>query len=155
MSPRERRLLVALIVSAAVNLFLVGFVAARTFGHRPKPPGPGPFHAREMFDVGRSPEMRERFERRKEELRPQHRALREAREELEQALLAEPYDRARVEQALATLRKQTGTLQEGMHRALLDIAAELGPEERRAFVRENFGRRRGMRRGPGPDPRPR
>lgn len=150
MTPREKRLLIGLVLSVGLNLFLVGFLVARGIGHRPPPHrGPGPFHAHEVFDVGRSPEMRARFERRKDELRPKHRALRDARKGVEEALLAEPYDRARVESALAELRKETGAMQEGMHRALLDIAEELGPEQRRAFVRENFGSRR---RRPGPRP---
>jgi uncharacterized membrane protein len=144
MNTGERRTLIALVVSVGINLFLVGFIVARGFGQpRPPPRGPGPFHAREMFDVGRSPEMRERFRQQKDELRPKHRALREARKELERALLAEPYDRARVEASLADLRRGTTALQEGMHEALLDIASDLEPERRRAFVRQNFGPRRG------------
>jgi uncharacterized membrane protein len=149
MNTRERRLLVALVVSGSLNLLLIGFVVARIIGHHPHPPpGPGPFHARAMFDLGRSPELRAELQQQKEKLQPKHRALRAARSEVEQALLAEPYDRARVERALGALRQATTAMQEGMHTALLDIAANLDPEQRRALVRENFGRDRS--RGPGP-----
>jgi uncharacterized membrane protein len=142
MNTRERRLLIALVVSLSLNLFLVGFSVARWFGPRPHPGRPGPFRVGESFDMGRSPEMRARFERKKDELGPKHRDLREARKRVEESLLAEPYDRTRVEQALAALRQETTRVQEGMHGALLDLASELPPERRRELVRENFGDRR-------------
>lgn len=138
MTPRERRLWIATAVSLALNLVLLGFFIGRGFGHRHGPPPAGPFHAREVFDFDSSPELRSRFERRKEQLRPTHQALRKARRELEAALLAEPYDRPRVEKALQALREETAKLQLGMHEALLDMAGNLDPEHRRAFVRDNF-----------------
>jgi uncharacterized membrane protein len=74
------------------------------------------------------------------ELRGQHRALRDARRAVGDALKAEPYDRVRLEQALTRLRETTGSSQVLLHQKLLERAGELSADERDKLAKSRFVR---------------
>ena len=84
----------------------------------------------------RHPAMRERVE-----------ALRAARAGVVEALRAEPYDPARLEAAFAELRAQDAATAQGVHEALMELAASLDPAGRArladAMTRRGPGERRG------------
>jgi uncharacterized membrane protein len=152
MTPLAKRLSIALAVSIALNLLLGGIMLGRVF-HRPHPPpraereGPA---ARFERDGRRGP-LRELFREQGDALREKRRAIGEARRTARTALESEPFDRAALERALETLRKETGSSQELMHRAIVEAAAKGSADERKklahALERVDFG---GEGRGPGP-----
>ncbi|HEX5657224.1 MAG TPA: periplasmic heavy metal sensor [Polyangiales bacterium] len=118
-----KRLSWALALSIGLNLFLVGFGVARGWrahGER-RPPG--------LMHVLGPPTPA---------LREQHEELAAARRRVGQALEAEPFDRARCEQALATLRETAGRGQQLLHRRLLERAQQLSPEERHKLATLRF-----------------
>jgi uncharacterized membrane protein len=137
-SSLTKRLSWALAVSLALNLFLLGFGSARWL-------------RREAHGADRHGSAHERRELPKlfgeptPELRAQHRALRDARRQVGEAIEAEPYQAARTESALAELRETTRRGQELLHAKLLERVAKLSPEERQTLARKRFLR--------GPDAR--
>lgn len=147
MSPLIKRLSWALALSLALNLFLLGFGSARWF-------------RRDMHGADHRPVARERPELPRllgeptPELREQHRALREARRRVGDAIDAEPYDPARTASALETLRERTRKGQELLHAKLLERIAKLPPEQRHEFARKRFMRELGRPDGAEPAERP-
>jgi len=141
--PRRRLWLIAGIVSAILNVFLIGFLAGRqAFG--PGGCGARSFgrgaHHRGEFQKYVSPEDRA-------QLRAQLGEVRKAREDVRAALEREPYDRAQLEAALSELRRHSADVQLDMHRILLDGASKLSPEQRRRLANARFLR---PALGPGP-----
>ena len=151
MTPLAKRLSFALAVSVAVNLLLAGVLAGRAFrkSHRIDRDVPVLHPERlerrgALRDLDLGPEFQEK-----------RRAIGEARKTARAALEKEPFDRAALESALSTLRKETVASQEIMHRSIL-AAAEAGSPERRkelagALQRQGPGRR--GERGPGRRPK--
>jgi Spy/CpxP family protein refolding chaperone len=141
--------LIALVISVTLNLFLLGFGSARWLharAHRDDSPGSfaphGPPRHRGMFGPG-SHLLRDALEPRREALRLQREQLRDARRALREALLAEPFDRAALQQALARLREATARSQHMMHDAVLETAPGLTREQRAELARSGrmFGAR--------------
>jgi uncharacterized membrane protein len=130
MSERSRRRWLVLgVLSAVLNVFLIGFLAGRqAFG----PGGCGP---RGVMRGGSRAAFHER-------VKPEDRArlrqllgdVRQSREQVRAALRREPYDPAQLEAALSGLRKRSADVQEDMHRVLLESASKLSPEERRRLA---------------------
>lgn len=136
-----------LAASVGINLFLVGVLAARwihpgTGGAPPGPPRLGPperaghqlFHAGEAFGGDRE-RVQEILGEHRKELRAQWRKTRAARRNVHSALEAEPFDADALEARLAELRQQTELSQRILHRALVSLAREAKPEERRRLAR--------------------
>jgi hypothetical protein len=138
MTLTTRKLAIALAVSVALNLFVLGFGAARMLGrdgrmHEPRaeqqfrdrgewgPRGPGPH----MFDMmgPRSGAMREHVN-----------ALRQAQRAVATALTADPFERPALEAALAQLRQRQSAAAEASHAALCDLAQKLDKPGRHALV---------------------
>ena len=67
-------------------------------------------------------------------MRPLRRELREAREEMVQALVAEPFDKERFHTAQAQLLVADQKAREAVHQLYAAIAANMTPEERRGFA---------------------
>lgn len=144
-APRRNNWLIA---SAALNLFLVGGISAAVVLGPPRPPhgmgfgarsplhGPGP---RGPFGDGLSAAGREQVMamRAADEaaLGAQLTALREARQAMDQAFTAEPFDRAAFDAAFARLRTAEATMSAGMGDRVAALAGVLSPEDRKAFVR--------------------
>jgi uncharacterized membrane protein len=158
MTPLAKRLSIALAVSIAINLLLAGIWVGRAFRH-PRPPRAGnemaALHDERSEREGRRGPLRGLYREHGDELRERRRAIGEARRAARQALDKEPFDRAALESALAALRKETGSSQEIMHRAIVEAAAKATPEERRKLghALERFGPGTGRERGPGRPPK--
>jgi uncharacterized membrane protein len=148
MTPFAKRLSIALAVSIAINLLLVGIWVGRVF-QRPRPPrGEHEMPALHAERDGRRGPLRGLYREHGDELREKRRAIGDARRSAREALEKEPFVRADLENALATLRKETGSSQEIMHRALVAAAEKGTPEERKKLGKalERFG----VGAGPGP-----
>jgi Spy/CpxP family protein refolding chaperone len=141
----KRWLVVGLVLSAAFNLFALGFIAARAW----KPHGQhhahgehrhGPFVGprglmREGFGPETQPMLDKVMKRHGETLRSEHGELRRARRAVRDALLNEPFDAPALEAALSSLRARTDSSQARMHEALVELAATLPREQRKLLAR--------------------
>ena len=134
----SRRLAVGLAVSLALNVFALGFIVARlSLGHPPlPPPTPKPgFGARQFLHAEEGPAMRRLLKPYGAKLRPQRRAMREARTAVADAVVSEPVDEAKLRQALDALREQTAESQKAMHESLLGVVGDMSPTERKKIAR--------------------
>jgi hypothetical protein len=138
-----RRLSWALALSIGLNLFLLGFGIARAWRSHGGPPDP---HGGERGRPGLA-----RMLGPTPELRAQRQELGEARRRVAEALGAEPYQRARTEQALRELRDVVRRGQELLHRRLLERADQLTPSERRELATQRYEPRFGSHHGPAPE----
>jgi len=137
----RRRWLIAGILSAVLNVFLVGFLAGRNaFGPSGCAARGFGRHHRGEFQKYVSPDEREH-------LRSQLAEVRNAREDVRAALAREPFDRAQLEASLAALRQHSAEVQLDMHRMLLEGADKLTAEQRRRLAEARFLR---PALGPGP-----
>ena len=137
-----RWMTVALVVSVAVNLLILGLVVGASFGHdrddmRTRMAG--------MRELGATPfvmalEPRDRvalgraLAREAEPLRTNRAELRQRFEALLSALRAETFDRASVERLIADQRTAASRRQEIGEAALLQFLEEMSPAERRAYA---------------------
>ena len=121
---------VVLVVSLAFNFFLVGWMGARWVYDA---------HAGPKFSVSRlvrdlPDEQRDAvlavFETQRDNVYEAMGNLRDARHEVSNVMLSEPFDVEAAERALAELRAKSAAMQEIMHAALLEAAVNLPPEAR-------------------------
>lgn len=147
MNGTTRKLVIAISISLALNLFFAGFLVARAVlgrGHGGRfggddPHGPfGALMGEPQAWRSAEPQVRDVMKRHHESLRARGGELRQAQREVADALTAEPFDRARLERALATTRAQTEASQKEMHDGLIELAASIGPEERRRLARTSL-----------------
>ncbi len=140
---------VLLVVSLAANLLVVGVVVGAGYG-RPFVSGPGAgllgFQL-VRYSLGRSAETRTETRKilsaERPRIDPLRRELRDARQGLASAFVAEPFDAARVKAAQMKVLDLERRLGEEALDALVRIAGNLTPEERRKFVeRRNHHRDR-------------
>src|SRR6476661_6022365 len=113
MTPTTRRIAIALAVSAALNLFLGGFIAARVLGGNrcdERASNHGPFFGPRALMRGEDPEVEQAMnrvrQRRAADFQAQHEKLRATRHQVGAAFGAEPFDAKALETALAELRAQ-------------------------------------------------
>jgi hypothetical protein len=154
MTPLAQRLLVALAISGALNLLCVGFFVGGAI-HRSRARAERAHYQQEM----RAP----RFERReralegarearrgpgpfggilaghRDEMMARRRAVTDARKGVEDALEHEPFDPAALERALTTLRSETATTQELVHKTVVQAARD-GDAETRRKLAQGFAR---------------
>lgn len=127
----------ALLVSAALNIALISFMAGRLAGGAPpRPEGPpGPARILEKATPEVRAMLREAFIARGDAIAPKRRDVGERRRALRDAILAEPFDRARVEAAYGAFRSAEQDLQ-NLHGAIvIDVLAKLPIEERKDLIR--------------------
>jgi len=145
-----RWLLVVLFTSLAVNLVIVGSVAAAAWRHR-EPPAwagvviPNLLGYASTFAPDRRKQIWELTREERSRMRPFRREVRAAREETTKALAAEPFDR---QQFLAAQSKQAeaeNRARAAVQDLYLKIAESLTPEERRAFATWRDHRRSPLR----------
>jgi uncharacterized membrane protein len=74
------------------------------------------------------------LERHRSETRAAFERMREAHRGVRAALAAEPYDTAALERALAAFRDAAGGAHAEMHKAMVEVAAGLSPEARKAMA---------------------
>lgn len=139
----KRRWLILGVGSAVLNVFLIGFLVGRqVLGPGGCDGGRGigrPFHRHEFRQyVGAEDRKR---------LKDSVRDVRQAREAVREALTREPFDRARLEAALGTLRERTSGIQLEMHRVLLERASSLDADQRKRLAESRLLR---PALGPGP-----
>ncbi|MEJ6394353.1 periplasmic heavy metal sensor [Gymnodinialimonas sp. 2305UL16-5] len=145
--PRRRGLKIALAVSLALNLAIVGLAAGFALNYGgPKEGGPPRLAAMGLgpFALALSREDREALRDRVasdggEILHAERREIGHALRDVEQALLANPFERDAVEAALARSRRAAEAMQASGHGALLDYVEEMSPAER-AELAENLRR---------------
>ncbi len=142
MNPVNRRLVIALALSAALNIFLAGFVAARLVyrgGHGRDAPAFAPHdRTRPNERMGRPGPMKRIFHEHANQLAPKRKALRKARKNVARSLGAEPFQPESLRAALDELRQATVESQQVLHSALVKAAAKATPVQRRALSRSRF-----------------
>lgn len=138
MNITPRRWAILGVISLVLNVFLIGFIAGRfAFG----PSGCSPRgHARGAHRE-RGAFIGQLAEPDRAELRRSAALVREAHAAIRAALLAEPFDPARLEAELAKLREQSGKLGLQLHTNLLELARDATPEERRRLAESRLTRR--------------
>jgi len=142
-SDLKRWIVVALVLSAALNLFALGFIAARAWNphglhraHGEHGPFLGPRGLmREGFGPETQPMLDKVMKHHGAMLRSEHGELRRARRAVRDALLNEPFDAPVLEAALAALRARTDSSQARMHEALVELAGTLPREQRKLLAR--------------------
>lgn len=138
---------VALGVSLTVNAFCIAALLTSVFALRDPP----------AQRQGLPPEARALFRaidpRQQPGFDASIRRLRQHREDVRNALVAQPFDAAALAEAFARLRETEAEKAAHAHRKVAEVAARLSPEQRRQLA-EFVGRRPG-RRGPGEGRHPR
>ena len=153
---RRRWRSILLIVSLALNLFLVGLLAGGRLAdwRHPDPVAGGVFGpgavSRLMRELPESVRVdaRQLFIERRPEIRRRMRALGDARRDAYHALTAEPFDQQAFADAMAVVRERTLNLQESVQAVLIDLSDDLDAETRERLAnaaRDLHGRHR---RGP-------
>lgn len=132
-----RGLRIALAVSVALNLLILGLIGGAVIGAGGRNDGPdlralglGPF-VRGLEREDRQ-SLRERIDR--ESLRGERRAVAMSLRGVQSALRAEPFDRAAAQAALSRSRAAAGALQAAGHGALLDQLVAMDAASRAALA---------------------
>jgi uncharacterized membrane protein len=134
MTPLAKKLTVALVISVALNLLVVGFLVGRGLKHGPGTPGDVHGFAGPGARMPRHPALREAMDRHRGDFAGRKEAMMQARRGVAEAAGREPFDRAALEQALARLRQESSASQEVVHRALVEACEKANPEQRRALA---------------------
>ena len=145
-----RGLIILLLASLAANVFLGGFVAGRYLG---KPPhhGSPPLERMESLSPEARAAVRDVFQSRRDSFREHRLERRELQRALYDAMIAEPFDREKVEAAMAALRQARDNQHQSQNKVLLDALENLSAEDRKALAdMQNERRQRRGRRGRPP-----
>lgn len=127
---------VALVLSVAINLIIVGMVAAALFHFRGGHGGPGKrfgHYVRSLPDDRRQV-LAPLFEQQRAAIRPLRRKARQTRREIRDALQAEPYDRERLVAAHAAATKARSALDQARGEWITKFAESMTVQERRDFL---------------------
>jgi hypothetical protein len=151
-------LLIALLLSIAVNLTVAGFAFGRFSGFRPGGGGGGEIDRLVQFGIRTfPPEIQNSIidgaKKRDEEIRTKLDAVQAARRQMFQAMRANPFDPAALEQAYADMRARTTELQAIGQDIMLDAVEHASPDAR-AQIKPPGGRGPGGGAGPGPGSSP-
>ncbi len=146
MTPLAKRLAVGLLISIALNLLCAGFLLGRGL-HRGGRARRDPPSALEDARGLRHPALRKVYEAQRGQVSGRRNAVRQARRRVSEALRADPFQPARLEQSLAELRDETTKTQEMLHGALVQTARE-GTAATRRELSQGF--ERGPRRRQSP-----
>ncbi len=158
--PPTRRLSWLLTGSLVLNTLLVGlFIGQLISGgpphraaHRDGPPPRAESriarHVLENVAPERRPEIRRAFIASMREARPRLAGRRQARQDLREAMVADPFDPDRLSAAFANLRTREAAMEAAVQAALVEQFSMLSLEERRAVAEAiDCCRRRDGRRG--------
>lgn len=150
-----RTLSIALIVSLALNLFVVGiFVVGFLFhwpGHHVQAGRPFPqWMARRSLDRDTRAKVDTIWREAHPVLRMRGRAMRKARREVRRRLIADPLDRKALEASYIELRDRTLEARKALKEVLTKVALTLNAEQRRKYFKRRF-RHRYRRRPPPPE----
>lgn len=150
MTPRLRLVSLALFGSLAVNLFLGGLMVGRLLDHGPPfgpphahgggpPPEPGgpPFWMRRAIGPDGAETLEKVWRAHAAEIDPLRADLRKAREAVSDALAAEPFDPNVYADSLDTVQDRAGRMLRAINAAMVDLAKNLTPEQRRQMVEQS------------------
>lgn len=145
---KQHVLILALLVSAAVNLLLAGVFIGRVAAPT-HPPPPMDWAGHEM-DAQTRELLRRRLREQQGAFRPLRRDMIAASAAVRDALAAEDYDPQALDAALAGVREVTGRYQLLVHENLVNMSADLPREQRMALARAALQATQGapMRRRP-------
>jgi uncharacterized membrane protein len=140
----KRALVIALLVSVALNLMAIGVFLGQRAGPRPEMHRVDPvFGMRRLLGdlpeeraSALAPLYREYFAT----MRPRFKEIRNTQKALRTAMLTDPLDEAGLRSALQSFEAQLNDSQRASQAAFVALAAELTLEERQQLV-ENMGRR--------------
>jgi uncharacterized membrane protein len=134
----NRWLIGGLILSLVVNLLLVGVVIGRMSGGHGHGMGPDPttgfFRVLGFLSDERRAEIAADLRDQMRDLIPVLRRMRGNQRHVFETLTAEPFDPARLEQALADLRTDLTTAQVSSHRSFVEVAKSMTLDERKALA---------------------
>ncbi|MCZ6644431.1 MAG: periplasmic heavy metal sensor [Gammaproteobacteria bacterium] len=154
-------LIVALVVSLAINFALAGFFIGRASNldlHRTlMDPTLGFSRVLRQLPDERRAELRPLIRRHFRGMRPSLGGIRQAQSELNEALTADPFDAQRLAVALEQFREHLADNQMASHDSLVALVAALEPGERRLLVesmRRGMFDRRDRRQAPSRRPPP-
>ena len=157
-SERSRWLTIVAVVSLAINLLIAGVVAGHLLsgrhhiGREPEmmrgdnrmPDRPGEAVIQRMTAAvpaeNRAVFMAVIAEHR-QQIADAGRQVRDARIKVRDAMAADPFDRAKLDQAFAELRERSQQLQASLHATVSDAASKLPPEARARLADSNRLRR--------------
>jgi uncharacterized membrane protein len=134
MNRSAKILAIALTVSVVLNVFFLGFAAARAFRRWHSRPAADSFYA----SVERAPAFGEAWRRHGALLGQRREAIDAARLAVRNALVADPFQPEVLETALAKLRAETSETQAAFHAALVQTVRELSPEARRRLAESRW-----------------
>lgn len=124
----------AAIVSMCLNLFLLaGMVAGRMHGPWGGPEGKGGMVMATVPHELR-PVIREKLKARGPAFKQEREKMRALNVHVADAMAADPFDKARLDAALAELEQSAGQLLHHAQEGLAEIAAELTPEQRKQWA---------------------
>jgi uncharacterized membrane protein len=131
-------LILALIVSFGANIGLVGFLAGRAstgdLGPRGLDPTLGIARILPQLPKARHDALRPLVREHMRGVRPSIREIRLAQRALAEAMLAEPFERADLETALAGFRMHLAESQVTSHASFVGLVEQLTPQERKLLV---------------------
>ncbi len=154
--PRNKWLVLLLVLSLGANLAMAGFLAGRATGDRGGARLLDPNLRVTRALLQQLPEERREALRpivreQLRSIRPSVGGIREAQRDIESALVAEPFEAEELEKALSAFRAHLNRGQETSHAALVGLARSLSPEERRLLGKSLTGSgRHGHHRHPPP-----
>ena len=137
---RSKWISIGLIVSLIVNLLLVGFIVGRAsqapFAMGPDPTMAFPRFARDLPEDRRQA-IRPHVRKHLTAMRPNRQALHQARVQINQAIVAEPYEPEALAQALANMHQVQIQLSQSTQLSFVQFVSALTPAERSKFVQRN------------------
>ncbi len=138
---------VALVLSLALNLVIIGLVAGAVWRFRPPPHLVGSVVIPNLLGyastlpAARRKELWNATAEERNHVRPFRREVRAAREETIKALIAEPFDLQKFKAAQARQAETENRARQAVQDLYIKIADSLTPEERHAFPRWREHRR--------------
>ena len=136
-----RWMMIALFGSLALNLIVVGAAAGFAWRHNgvqaanaSQPLSPSLLSYASTLSPERHKELSARTEEQRQNVRPLRRQLREAREDVVNALVTEPFEKERYDAAQSRLLIADEKAREAVHQLYAAIAVNMTLEERRGFA---------------------
>lgn len=155
MTRSARWLVAGLVISLAINLLLVGFLAGRWLQAAGPPPGHDPalllWPAVKGLPAAEREALRPVLRKSLRESREHVRTIRRAQRSVQESLRSEPFVANELARALDELRRALNDSQAARHATLVKVATELSPDERRRLA---AGMAAHGRPPPGPPPPP-
>lgn len=143
-----RWMVIALLISVALNLVIVGAMATSLWRHRHQLEAAGATHLApnllgyaSTLPQDRRKELWARTEEERRLVRPLRRELREAREEVLKTLVAEPFDLQQFQSAQARLLVLDQRARDAVYKLYGQIAANLTGQERHGYLSWRQNRR--------------